>query len=194
MKHEEKIIVLRKIKHGESNLIVHGLNKHGAKMSFFARAAAKSLKRFGGGVLEPTHYIRINYHESKSEDGLMQLEEAKLLEDFRHLRSNYERLDTALYAVTLIEKVSKEGVVDSPEIFDLLGNTLRAAETSEDLPKLRLHFQIRLLATQGVLPSTLGIDMFLSKPIREHQSVEVSTEDFSSLTIHIQKLLDQYLD
>jgi DNA repair protein RecO (recombination protein O) len=188
---EERIIVLRKIKHGESDLIIHGLNKAGAKMSFFAKAAAKSKKRFGGGVLEPTHYIKISYQKSKSDEGLMRLDEARLLEDFKNLRLDYERLETALYFVTLIEKVSKEGVVDSPEIFDLLGNALRAAETSNNLSKLRMHFQIRLLAGQGVMPAIPDVEPFLEKSIREDITLE--GEELAALRARVQYLVDQYL-
>lgn len=188
---EERIIVLRKIKHGESDLIIHGLNKAGAKMSFFAKAAAKSKKRFGGGVLEPTHYIKISYQESKSDEGLMRLGEARILEDFKNLRSDYERLETALYFVTLIEKVSKEGVVDSPEIFDLLGNALRAAETSTNLSKLRMHFQIRLLAGQGVMPALPEVEPFLEKSVKD--DVPLDGEALAGLRAQVQKLLDQYL-
>ena len=189
---EERIIVLRKIKHGESDLIVHGLNKSGAKMSFFAKGAAKSKKRFGGGVLEPTHFIKINYQESKSDEGLMRLDNARLLEDFRNLRSDYERLETALHFVTLIDKVSKEGVIDSPEIFDLLGNSLRAAETASDLGKLRLHFHIRLLAGQGVMPYIVEVEPFLEKSVKEDISIE--RETLATLKVRVQGLLDQYLD
>jgi DNA repair protein RecO (recombination protein O) len=188
---EERIIVLRKIKHGESDLIIHGLNKAGAKMSFFAKAAAKSKKRFGGGVLEPTHYIKISYQKSKSDEGLMRLDEARLLEDFKNLRLDYERLETALYFVTLIEKVSKEGVVDSPEIFDLLGNALRAAETSNNLSKLRMHFQIRLLAGQGVMPAIPDVEPFLEKSVRE--DIPLEGEELASLRARVQYLIDQYL-
>ncbi len=193
MKQEERIIVLRKIKHGESDLIVHGLNRQGAKMAFFAKAAAKSRKRFGGGVLEPTHYIRINYQEAKDPDGLNRLDEAKLLEDFKNLRSDYERLETALYLVSLVEKVSKEGVVDSPDTFDLLGNALRAAETAIDLPRLRLHFQIRLLASQGVLPVLPDMEIFLETSIKEHAQIPLDAETSATLKLRIEHLLDQYL-
>jgi DNA repair protein RecO (recombination protein O) len=193
VKHEERIIVLRKIKHGESDLIIHGLNRQGAKMAFFAKAAAKSKKRFGGGVLEPTHYIKVNYQESRRENGLARLDEAKVLEDFHSLRSDYERLETALYLVSLIEKTSKEGVIDSPDLFDLLGNALRSAQTTTDLGKLRLHFQIRLLASQGVLPAIPAAESFLEKPIKQHLDLQVDEDEISTLKIHIQSLLDQYL-
>jgi DNA repair protein RecO (recombination protein O) len=189
---EDRIIVLRKIKHGEADLIIHGLNRSGAKMAFFAKAAAKSKKRFGGGVLEPTHYIRINYQDS-GQEGLLRLEEARLLEDFKNLRADYERLEVALYMVSLVEKISREGVVDSPELFDLLGNALRAAETTNDLPGLRLHFQIRLLAGQGVMPDMAEAAPFLENPIKEGVRASLPPEALAALKVRVQRTLDQYL-
>ena len=63
----EYLFVLRVIKYGEADLIVSGLNTMGAKIPLFAKYALKSRQRFGGGVLQPTHYIKATYsHTSKS--------------------------------------------------------------------------------------------------------------------------------
>ncbi len=58
MKEKTRLIILRTIKYSEADLIVHGLNTEGARINFMAKSALKSRKRFGGGVLEPTHYMR----------------------------------------------------------------------------------------------------------------------------------------
>ena len=91
---KEKILVLRTFKHGEADLVVHGLNPLGARMNFFARGAMKSRKRFAGGVLEPTHYIEVTYKQGASSDSdpLHSLLEANLVRTFEGLRSNYSRL------------------------------------------------------------------------------------------------------
>ncbi len=52
MTEQQKILVLRTYKHGESDLIVHALNSLGASMSFIAKGGLKSRKRFAGGVEE----------------------------------------------------------------------------------------------------------------------------------------------
>jgi DNA repair protein RecO (recombination protein O) len=176
--------VLKTIKYGEADLVVHALNAQGARQHFFARGALRSRKRFGGGVLEPTHYLEMTYKESRrvSDDGAMHdLQEARVIREFAGLRTDYERLRAALHFVKLIHAWGKEGVVDSPELFHLLGNALQATETSQDLHRLRVHFEVRLLASQGVIPHEEALRPWLVAPIEDHAALEVS-EDLSLWT------------
>src|SRR3954464_7988161 len=109
---KDKIIVLKTYKHGESDLVVHGLNPLGARMNFFARGAMKSRKRFAGGILEPTHYLEVGYKPGTSHDGgdpLHSLLDANLIREFPKLRNNYERLEGALYLLRLVHKLGQQG-------------------------------------------------------------------------------------
>lgn len=187
----ERVIVLRTIKHGDSNLIVHGLNSLGAKMNFFARGAAKSRKRFGGGVLEPTHFLEVTYKRGpdQEEDPLHVMMEAQLVREFTGLRSNFERLQVALYFLKVVSKISQQGVIDSPELFNLLGNALAAAETSIHPSQLRLQFELKLLQTQGVLSSVPEMREWLTHPISEHSRLTMS----SKVNGHVHEQMLAYL-
>ncbi len=66
----------------ESHLIIKGLNSEGSVLSFFARSALKSRKRFPGGVLEPGHYVEIEYCAPSRVDGWNQLKSASILHAF----------------------------------------------------------------------------------------------------------------
>lgn len=178
MTSKERIIVIRTIKHGDSNLIVHGINSQGARMNFFARGAAKSRKRFGGGVLEPTHFLEVTYkvNSSPDDDPLHSLLEAGIIREFPKLREKYERLEVALYLLRLVSKVSQQGVVDASELFNLLGNALAAAESSNQPSLLRLHFEIKILQTQGVLDSSPEMLDWLKRPISDHAALAMSTQ------------------
>jgi len=189
----EKLIVLRVIPHSESDLVIHGLNVHGAKAVFYARGALKSRKRFGGGILEPTHYIQVEYRVShRSPEAMAQLQEAILLEDFPKLREDYERLELALHCLTLTDRMSKEGMMHSEGVFHLLGNTLRTIESSENLPLLKLHFELKLIALQGDLPFIEGADDLLKASVKEHQTVSLTEHSFGHINSEIERLLQQY--
>jgi len=168
---DEKIIILRAIRHGEGDLIIHGLTRHGAKMSFFAKSALQSRKRFGGGVLEPTHYVHVQFQKSQREEGLHRLLEAQLLKGFDGLRESYEKIETALYFVSVVERLSHEGIIDFATLFDLLGHSLEAAEKSKNLDILKLQFQTKFLSLQGVLPQIEGIKTLLSSSVRDHEQL-----------------------
>ncbi len=173
-----KIIVLRTIRHSEADLIVHGLSSEGTRMSFFGKGAAKSKKRFAGGVLEPLHYIEVTYKDKyqKDEDSLYMLLEADVVREFQKIRQDYDRLELAFYFLKTIQKLSGHGLVESPEVFNLLGNSLSALEVSSDLNKLRLSFELKLLAGQGVLPGDATFTPLLAKPLSEHESIVFTPE------------------
>ncbi len=192
---KERILVLKVFKHGEADLIVHGLNPLGARMNFFARGAAKSRKRFAGGILEPTHYLEVTYRQStrQDEDPLHSLLEAQLIREFPKLRSDYERLDVALHLCKIVHKLSRQGVVDSPELFNLLGNALAAAEVSRDLPKLKSHFELKLLATQGVLPDEPQFQPWLAASLAQHEQIHMNGEERRRVEQQVHEHLRQYL-
>jgi DNA repair protein RecO (recombination protein O) len=176
---KERILVLKTFKHGEADLIVHGLNPLGARMGFFAKGAMKSRKRFAGGILEPTHYIEVTYKPGNAIEGdpLHTLLEANLLKEFPRLRTDYTRLEAALYMLRLVHKLSQQGVVDSPELFNLLGNALAAAETSAHVENLKLQFELKLLSAQGVLPAEDAFTPWLQLPLAQHERLVLDPEE-----------------
>jgi DNA repair protein RecO len=191
----EKIIVLKTFKHGESDIIVHGLNPLGARMNFFARGGYKSKKRFAGGILEATHYIEVTYKPGAlaDEDPLHTLLEASMIREFAKLRTDYGRLEAALYLVKVVHKLGQQGVVDSPELFNLLGNALAAAETSQNLDKLKFHFELKLLAAQGVLPGEEQFLPWLKTSLAHHEKLQAKPEDWRWLQSQAHDHLRQYL-
>ena len=192
MHNRERVIVLRLIKHGEPDLVVQTLNRRGARLSFFAKAALKSKKRFGGGVLEPTHYIEVSYKERPNEE-LHTLLEAQLVQGFDGLRKDYDRLQTALYFLKITSKLSQDGAVDSNDMFDLLGNALKAAEATSDVRRLRLHFEIKVLGYQGVLPALANSGQWMQKPLKDHGGLEIEKPELRQLEWEVHHRLESYL-
>lgn len=196
MQVKQKVIILRKTRYGDNDLILNCLTPEGSRISFIARSALRSKKRFGGGVLEPTHYIHALYEDRKSgrgDNALLTLKEATLIQDFPGLRTDYSRIEAALYFVSLVASMVKEGEVDSAEIFNLLGNTLKITETSTKLEHLRTHFEVKLLATQGVLPLEGEEAQLLSLSIAEHEKAGLGEEDWLRLRGRIKRVLQEYL-
>lgn len=195
MNHKERVLILKTFKHGESDLIVHALNQNGARLNFFARGALKSRKRFAGGLLEATHYIEVLYKSGPTVDGdpLHSLLEAQMIREFAKLRTDYARLEAALYLLKVVHKLSQQGVVDSPELFNLLGNALAAAETSGDLEKLKVHFELKLLAAQGVLPGEEDFNEWLMTSLAQHEKIGVDGESWRWLQQQTHDHLRHYL-
>lgn len=163
--------VLKKTKYSEADLIIHLLASDGRKLSFLARGALRSKKRFGGGVLEPTHFIEAQYKENNKEDSIKTLTEASVVNDFAKLRKDYDRLSLALYFVEVVAKVGQEGDVESESLFNLIGNALSVLESTKNLDLIKVHFSLKLLHQQGILEVENWMKIFLTTPIKETDSL-----------------------
>lgn len=158
---QNRFIILKKMKYSESDLILHAISVQGEKLSFIARGALKSKKRFGGGVLEPTHFVSLTFKQSSEEGKLHFLQEATLINDFAGLRKDYDHLELALHVLECVSKVSQEGDRHSEFLFNLLGHTLRAIETAQDPLIVKMHFYLKFLLQQGVVDAEPWMAPFL---------------------------------
>lgn len=195
---QTKGIVLKTQRYGEADLIVTVLTASGNRLQLFGRSALKSKKRFGGGILEPTRYIQVSYEDRRSrlggESDLHSLREASMIEDFEGLRSDYSRLEVALSLLQTVHQIVRHGDFGSAEIFNLLGNALRAAEVSTDLAKLKTHFEVRLLASQGVLELDGDASRLLNLPIDHHASESLDSLDWRQVGRVAGLQLKQYIE
>jgi DNA repair protein RecO (recombination protein O) len=194
-----RFIILRKIKFSESDLIIHALSSTGSKKSFMARSALKSKKRFGGGVLEPLHYVNLTYKNSAKENGLSQLTEANLIDDFKKIKDGYDKLDLALYVVRCAAHVSQEEDVNSEFLFNLVGHTLnKIAATAADkhLDRLKLHFNLKFLFQQGVIDIDPWMNPFLKENISDSNLIDENPKLIEILETYsdsIDSLVEHYL-
>lgn len=167
-----KALILRATKYGEADLILNALTVGGEKISLLARGALRSKKRFGGGVLEPTHFVEIRYKKPLSQDKIAVLEEAHLLNGFEKLRLDYDKVELALSVIESLSKVSQEGDTHSEGLFNLGGHSLRSLENAQDLKTFKLHFYLKILFQQGVLEPEDWMTPYLGTSMAEHEKIE----------------------
>lgn len=191
---KQKFILLKKMKYSESDLILHALSPEGAKVSFIARGALKSKKRFGGGILEPTHFLALTYRPAREEGQLNVILEASLIQDFAKIRNTYEQLEFALHAVECIYKVSMEGDQSSDSLYNLLGQTLKAIELTSKVEFLKIHFYLKFLLQQGVLTPEAWMAIYLKTPLSQSHLVEFPHDDVSLHLMSLEKSIRHYLE
>ncbi len=187
-----KAFILRAIKYRESDLILSALTSDGTKISFLARGALNSKKRFAGGVLEPTHFVELQYREPLNESKLATLEEAQLLDGFEGLRKNYDKLEVALFVIETLSQVSQEGDSLSDGLFNLAGHSLRALEKASDIKNFKLHFCLKILLQQGTLEPKAWMSPYLKTSMADHTKLEQNKELEPQL-IWIESKLREYL-
>lgn len=198
MEVKDRFIILRKIKYGEADLIIHALSPQGESLSFIARSAMRSKKRFGGGVLEPSHFVQFTYKQSRShqEGHLNTLNEATLLNDFHGIRKDYDHLELALHILDCIARVSQEGDRNSEGLFNILGNTLKALEEAQDVQLLKMLFYLKFLSQQGVLTVEPWMTSFLHVNISDVNSLADNKEAKRVTQLHlshIESATQQYI-
>lgn len=188
----DRIIVLKIQPFSESDLIVRGINTKGCQISFMAKGALKSKKRFTGGVLDPTAYIGLEYYHSRT-SSLHRLKNAWFLDDFYRLRQDYHRLELAFYFLKVMNEISQEGTEDTEELFHLLGNALKLATTSPDLNSLKLFFQVKVLFLQGVLPENMAFPEILKGTLKQHQDFKMQEDKKNLFLSKLDQILQHYL-
>lgn len=189
---KERAIILRKIKYGESDLIIHCINTVGAKVAYMAKGALKSKKRFAGGVLDPFHFVEFSLNRKNSESGhISAIDEARIIEEFSGIKSDYSRLEMGFYLLECIYKVAQEGEQHSETLFNLLGHSLKILQTFDNLPLLKLGFDLKLLYQQGVLQIEPWMHEVLKTPMSQLQVVESQVAQDKSESVGRQ--VKQYL-
>ena len=189
---KDRVIVLKKHPFQEADFILRVLNPKGAVLSLIAKGAAASRRRFTGGVLDPGHFIGVEYRPSRL-GHLHFLNSAWFIHRFEGIKKSYDHLSLALYFVHLIEKVSQEGVQDCQDHFNLLGGGLKALCRHPDLKSLQFLFEFRLLWMQGVLPREFQKEKeLLSLTLSEHQSPVLKSPRFKNMAPVIHSLICHY--
>lgn len=191
----EKFLILKKTRYAEADLIIHALSSIGMKKSFLAKGALKSKKRFGGGVLEPTHYVQFTYKESRSDSGLNYLNEASLIDDFKNIRTDFDKIDFALHMMSCAYHVSQEGDSDSQFLFNLVGHALRFLNSCENdhIKVFKLHFYLRFLYQQGVISIDPWMVVFLKTHLADSAQLSSALGVLEATDIYLDSIESQVL-
>ena len=190
-----KFIILRKIRFSEADLIIHGLSVKGGKHSFIAKAALKSKRRFGGGVLEPGHYVEFGFNLKKL-NAMHVLTDARLIADLGNNKKSIEQLEFMLKVLELVGKIAQEGDENSEYLFNLVGHCLRAIENStpEQVPLVKLGFYLKLLYQQGVLEFEPWMKPVLQVDLKSIlQNAETVDKEIERLD-GIEQMVEHYAD
>ena len=137
-------IVLRRTNYGEADRIVQLLTPEGRK-SIMARGVRKEKSKLAGGI-ELFAICDVVIGEGKGDLGV--LTSAKLVQFYRHILEDYDRLQFGYVTIKLVSRASD--AVDEPEWFDLLGEILMGLDVlTIPLPMIESWFYIRYASLLG---------------------------------------------
>ncbi len=143
-------IVLRSIRYGEADRILHLYTPGEGRVSAIAKGVRRARSRFGAR-LEPFFHIHAVLHEGRSE--LLTVTGADTLDPHASLRDHAATLDAAARACDAVARLF-ETADPHPEVFRLLANELAllSSDPAHARPANGLAFRLKLLLAAGIVP------------------------------------------
>jgi DNA repair protein RecO (recombination protein O) len=143
-------IVLRSLRFGEADRILHLYTPHRGRVSAIAKGVRRTRSRFGGR-LEPFFHLRLILHEGRSE--MLTVTGAETINPHARLREHAAALDVAARACDAVGRLF-ETPEAHPEVFNLLSNELALLEDDPSRATLanQLAFRLKLLLAAGIAP------------------------------------------
>ena len=143
-------IVLRSLRYGEADRILHLYTPQRGRVSAIAKGVRKARSRFGGR-LEPFFRLELVLHEGRSD--LMTVTSAATLAPHPRLREAAAPLDVAARAC---DAVGRLFATDDPHpgVYHLLANelTLLDADAGQATVANGIAFRLKLLLAAGIAP------------------------------------------
>ncbi|HWE58796.1 MAG TPA: DNA repair protein RecO [Solirubrobacteraceae bacterium] len=146
-------IVLRSIRYGEADRILHLYTVEHGRLGAIAKGARRSRSRFGAR-LEPFFQIRVVLHEGRGD--LYTVTAVDTIEAHAALRDSAGALDAAARACDAVARLF-ETDEPHPEVFALLANQLSLLDLDPARPAAAragngLAFRLKLLLAAGIVP------------------------------------------
>jgi DNA repair protein RecO (recombination protein O) len=145
-------IVLRSIRYGEADRILHLYTPGHGRIGAIAKGARRSRSRFGAR-LEPFFRIRMVLHEGRGD--LYTVTAVDTIEAHAALRESAAALDAAARACDAVARLFETNE-PHPEVFALLANELmllsNPAHPAAEQPGNALAFRLKLLLAAGIVP------------------------------------------
>jgi DNA repair protein RecO (recombination protein O) len=143
-------IVLRSIRYGEADRILHVYTPDRGRLSAIAKGARRARSRFGAR-LEPFMRVNAQLHEGRSE--LLTVTGVDTVAAHAGLREHAATLDAAARACDAVTRLF-ETSDPHPEVFHLLANELAllACDPVHGRPGNGLAFRLKLLLVAGIVP------------------------------------------
>jgi DNA repair protein RecO (recombination protein O) len=143
-------IVLRSIRYGEADRIIHVYTPHHGRISAIAKGARRARSRFGAR-LEPFVHLRAILREGRGD--LYTVTGVDTVAIHPALRDHAATLDSAARACDAVARLF-ETTEPHPEVFRLLANELALldGDARQARPANGLAFRLKLLLAAGILP------------------------------------------
>lgn len=143
-------IVLRKLRYGEADAILHIYTREFGRVGAIAKGVRRSKSRFGGR-LEPFFRLELLFHEGRSE--LLTITSAETLAAHSQLRTQARSIESAAKIGDFVLRVLDEREQNLPA-YNLIANALALLDASPEAAgdRIVLAFRAKLMLAAGFAP------------------------------------------
>lgn len=143
-------IVLRKLRYGEADSILHLYTREQGRMGAIAKGVRRSRSRFGGR-LEPFFHLELVLYEGRGD--LATVTSAETIEAYPHLRARAGSIETAATAADFVLRLL-DGRERNEPAFNLLSNLLGLLDADPAAARrgVALAFRAKTLLAAGFSP------------------------------------------
>lgn len=143
-------IVLRKLRYGEADSILHLYTREHGRIGAIAKGVRRSKSRFGGR-LEPFFRLELMLHEGKSD--LMTVTGASTVDAYPQLRARAASLDSAAKVGDFVLRLLDERERNEPA-YNLTANMLGLLDAEERAarPEVGLAYRAKIMLAAGFAP------------------------------------------
>jgi DNA repair protein RecO (recombination protein O) len=147
---QTEAVVLRAMKHGEADRILHVFTPDHGRRSVIARGARRPKSKLGGR-LEPPSYVDLQLQEGRGD--IATVTGVSTLAALPRLRDRLDSIDAAMIACDDVGRLFGDDE-PHPPIFHLLVNHLRALDGESAAAGVgrQLSFRLKLLVGAGLTP------------------------------------------
>ena len=147
-------IVLRSIRYGEADRVLHLYTPERGRVSAIAKGVRRTKSRFGGR-LEPFFRLRLILHEGRSD--LLTVTSAETIAAYPRLRGDAGALEGAARACEAVARVFDDGEPHAG-VYHLLANELVLLNATPERATRSnaLAFRLKLLLAAGFAPQLAG--------------------------------------
>lgn len=188
---KDRGIVLKRKKYRETSKLVTIFAERAGKLNLIAKGVRTPKSKLSS-ILEPINFIEFVYYEKPTRD-LQFLSTAEFINDFYHIKSNFEKLKISLIILELTNVFSHEGEA-SQELFNLVIKTLELLNQKLDSSDLLLlNFLIKLCEISGY-PIFSGLCPFCYKLLDLNDNNFLLTRNYGIICINCQNFANSYID
>ena len=146
-------VVLRTYRLGEADRIVVFLTEHHGKVRAVAKGVRRTASKFGGR-LEPLSHVALLLWQGRSDLDIVN--QAEVLDHFRGIREDLDRVAKALSLVEVADQLAQERHPD-PRLYEMLVGALRTLTDPARDPRLVAPaFFMKALVLEGAGPLLTG--------------------------------------